>query len=130
MPAALVLDSDRGSADHLCQLLDLLDVPAFPAYSWRAGMLMLEEENRTEQEPFEMLFLGISDSDGKQVDKSRTLFPILPGRDLSVILVAPAGYKNLLERMEQVGARATITKPATLESVADVLMGLDSIGRK
>ena len=127
MSTALVIDSDRQSADHLCRILALLDVPTIPAYSWRAGLLALEEEEGVEQDSIEILFLGLSDTCGEGFDLSRFTRPVFLGRQIPVVLVAPASCSDISERVKQVGAREVIIKPAMLGSVASVLVGMNLI---
>jgi hypothetical protein len=127
MPVALVLDSDRQNADHLCRLLALLEVPAIPAYTWQAGLLLIEENQGDGQASIDLVFLGISECDGEGYELSESLHPKIPGDEIPIVLVAPAGCRNLVESLEQFGARATIAKPATLEAVASVLIGMNCI---
>jgi hypothetical protein len=127
MPAALVLDDDRLAADHLCQILTLLEFPAVPAYSWRAGLLALEEEENSGGGSIEVLFLGLNDHEGEGSERPADAPGAIARREIAVILVVPPGCKNLVERMEEVGARATIPKPPTIEAVANVLVGMNLI---
>jgi len=115
MHKALVIDDNRNTADSLCQLLSFLDMDARPAYGPRAAMLALQQF-----EP-EIIFLdlnmpGVSGFEVLAYLKRDPRLSAIPA-----VVVTAEEERPTVQRAHQEGALAVIIKPASIETLENVL---------
>ena len=115
MPTALVIDDNRNTADSLCQLLSLLDVNAQPAYGPRAAMLAL----RGFIPDIVFLDLNMPGISGFEVLAYVRREPRLV--KIPVVVVTAEEEHLTVKRAHQEGALAVIIKPASIETLEEVL---------
>jgi len=112
---ALVIDDNRQAADAVCQLLELLEVEARPAYGPRAAMLELKEYTP------DIIFLDINmpGVDGFEVLAYFRRFPKLV--NTPVVFITSDDQPETAKRARKTGALLLIVKPANLESLEATL---------
>jgi CheY-like chemotaxis protein len=102
MSIALVIDDNRATADALVQMLEVLGLTARTAYGSSAAMGVLAAMTP------ELILLDIN-------------MPGVDGFEVPVIVISSEDQRENLDRAKKGGARAWVTKPATLDSLEAAL---------
>ena len=115
MIQALVIDDVRQMADSLCQMLQLLEVQARPAYGVRAGLLALNEFKP------DVVFLdlnmpGVSGFEVLAYVRRDPRFENIP-----VVVVTSDDQSITRQRAIEGGALDLIVKPASFEAIEAAL---------
>ena len=115
MIQALVIDDVRQMADSLCQMLQLLEVQARPAYGVRAGLLALNEFKPG------IVFLdlnmpGVSGFEVLAYVRRDPRFENIP-----VVVVTSDDQSITRQRAIEGGALDLIVKPASFEAIEAAL---------
>ena len=115
MSIALVIDDNRATADALVQMLEVLGLTARTAYGSSAAMGVLAAMTP------ELILLDINmpGVDGFEVLGYLQREPRLI--DVPVIVISSEDQRENLDRAKKGGARAWVTKPATLDSLEAAL---------
>ncbi|MBN1665563.1 MAG: response regulator [Anaerolineales bacterium] len=115
MPTALVIDDQREMADSLAKLLSLLGVDVKVAYGARSAMQILQTTSP------EIVFLDINMPavDGFEVFAYLRRIPAM--RKTPVVVVTSDDQPETRQRVQDYGALALVIKPASYETLAEVL---------
>ncbi|MFM8320288.1 MAG: response regulator [Chloroflexota bacterium] len=111
MITALIIDDNQITADTLCQMLELLDVQARPAYGPRAAMLALKDF----QPDIVFLDVNMPGINGFEVMSYIRRFP---GMDsVPVVFVTSDDQPETAGKVRRTGALLMIIKPATIDAL-------------
>ena len=121
MTTALVIDDNRHMADSLCQMLQLLDVEATPAYGSRAALLAL----KTARPNIVFLDINMPGVSGHEVLGYLKREPELS--EVPVVIVTSDDQPETAQRVKDEGAVTMIIKPASVETVEEALKKVQSI---
>jgi len=115
MTTALVIDDHREAADAVCQMLDLLNVEARPAYGPREAMLLMKDFLP------DIVFLDINmpGVDGFEVMAYLRRIPNL--ENVPIVFVTSDDQPETAGKVRKTGALLIIIKPATVESLESAL---------
>ena len=115
MKTALVIDDNKSLADGLCQILELLDVQATPAYSPRGMYLLLKEQTP------DIVFLDINMPGLSGFEVLGFLKREWSLKEIPVVFVTSDDQPETAERAQRDGAFTLLVKPVTLEDLEGVL---------
>jgi DNA-binding response OmpR family regulator len=115
MITALVIDDTRLMADILCQLLNLFEIDAQPAYGSRAAMLALRDTIP------DIIFVDINMPGVSGIEVISYLRREQHLEDVPVIVVTSDDSKETNDKALQVGALDVIIKPVSLDILDKVL---------
>ena len=121
MITALVIDDNRQMADSLCQMLQLLDVHAVPAYGSRAALMAL----KTARPNIVFLDINMPGVSGHEVLGYLKREPELS--EVPVVIVTSDDQPETAQRVKDEGAAAMIIKPVSIETVEDALSKIPNI---
>jgi CheY-like chemotaxis protein len=115
MPAALVVDDNRQSADALCRMLKLLGLTPHPAYGPRAALLALNELVP------DIIFLDINMSgvDGFEIMAYLRRLPQLA--ETPVVFITSDDQPETERKASSTGALRLLIKPASISALERVL---------
>lgn len=116
MAEALIIDDNRTTADALCQMLKVLGFKARPAYGSGAAMALLGTGFTPH---FVCLDINMPGVDGTEIlaylRREPRLIPI------SVFVITSDDQPETRRKVMKLGATAMIIKPATIDTLEDVL---------
>ncbi len=116
MTEALIIDDNRTTADALNQMLDVLGLKARVAYGSIAAMALLGSGFTPH---FVCLDINMPGVDGTEIlaylRREPRLIPI------SVFVITSDDQPETRKKVMQLGATAMIIKPATIDTLEDVL---------
>ena len=116
MTEALIIDDNRTTADALNQMLDVLGLKARVAYGSSAAMALLGSGFTPH---FVCLDINMPGVDGTEIlaylRREPRLIPI------SVFVITSDDQPETRKKVMQLGATAMIIKPATIDTLEDVL---------
>ena len=116
MTEALIIDDNRTTADALNQMLDVLGLKARVAYGSSAAMALL---GRGFTPYFVCLDINMPGVDGTEIlaylRREPRLIPV------SVFVITSDDQPETRKKVMQLGATAMIIKPATIDTLEDVL---------
>jgi two-component system chemotaxis response regulator CheY len=116
MAEALIIDDNRTTADALCQMLNVLGFKARPAYGSRAAMSLLGT-GFTPQ--FVCLDINMPGVDGTEILAYLRREPrLIP---LAVFVITSDDQPETRRKVMKLGATAMIIKPATIDTLEEVL---------
>ena len=121
MQKALIVDDNRQIADSLAQMLEFFDIKPQMAYGARAGLQSLNEFTPS----VVFLDLNMPGLTGFDVLKFVKREPRLDG--VPVVVVTSDDQPESAQRAMEIGARAYVIKPITLDVLEETLKVLDFI---
>jgi two-component system, sensor histidine kinase and response regulator len=115
MITALVVDDARIMADSLCQMLNLMDVQAYPAYGSRAALVSLNE--KTPNVVF--VDLNMPGLGGFEVIGYLRRDPLL--ESIPIFFVTSDDQAETAQKAMQLGVLDILIKPVTFEIIEEAL---------
>ncbi len=115
MITALVVDDNRQFADSLCEILRYLDIEAEAVY----GALTALQRVKVLMPSAVFLDINMPGLDGLEVFSYFKREPYL--KNTAVFIVSSETDPGIIKRAMELGVRAYLTKPVTLEEIEKVL---------